>query len=52
MLGAAMVLTGKWSGAGVWNVEQFDPDPFLAQLGEFGLPWVEQVGYPLDFEPA
>ncbi|PSN13082.1 saccharopine dehydrogenase [filamentous cyanobacterium CCP5] len=52
MLGAAMVLAGKWSGAGVWNVEQFDPDPFLAQLGEFGLPWVEQVGYPLDFEPA
>lgn len=52
MLGAAMVLTGQWSGAGVWNVEQFDPDPFLAQLGEFGLPWVEQVGYPIDFEPV
>ncbi|MEY3300141.1 MAG: hypothetical protein RLZZ597_3401 [Cyanobacteriota bacterium] len=52
MLGAAMVLSGKWGGAGVWNVEQFDPDPFLAQLGEFGLPWVEQVGYPIEFETA
>jgi saccharopine dehydrogenase (NAD+, L-lysine-forming) len=52
MLGAAMVLSGKWGGAGVWNVEQFDPDPFLAQLGDFGLPWVEKVGYPIAFETA
>jgi saccharopine dehydrogenase (NAD+, L-lysine-forming) len=52
MLGAAMVLTEKWSGAGVWNVEQFDPDPFLSQLGDFGLPWVEQVDHPLDFEAS
>ena len=52
MLGAAMVLTGKWSGAGGWNVEQFDPDPFLAQLGDFGLPWVENVDHPLDFEAS
>ncbi len=38
-LGAAMVLTGKWSGHGVFNVEEFDPDPFLDQLGPWGLPW-------------
>ena len=30
-----------WRGAGVFNVEEFDPDPFLAELGEQGLPWHE-----------
>lgn len=49
MLGALMVLTGKWSGPGVWNVEQFNPDPFLDLLGKYGLPWHEIVDYPLDF---
>ena len=28
-------------GGGVFNVEEFDPDPFLAELGEQGLPWHE-----------
>ena len=37
--GAAMVLTGQWSGAGVFNVEQFPPDPFLAEVSRQGLPW-------------
>jgi len=50
MLGAMMVLTQKWSGPGVWNVEQFDPDPFLDLLGKYGLPWHEIVDYPLDFQ--
>ncbi len=50
MLGALMVLTGKWSGAGVWNVEQFDPDPFLDLLGKYGLPWHEILDYKLDFD--
>ncbi|MEM1326995.1 MAG: saccharopine dehydrogenase family protein [Bacteroidota bacterium] len=50
MLGAKMVLTGKWSGTGVKNVEEFDPDPFLAELGERGLEWHEQVGVDLEFE--
>ncbi len=40
MLGAMMVLTDKWKGSGVFNVEQFDPDPFMEKLGEYGLPWV------------
>ena len=50
MLGAMMVLTGEWSGAGVYNVEEFNPDPFLAKLGEYGLQWYEQVGGNLEFD--
>jgi len=38
MAGAKMMLTGQWSGAGVFNVEQLDPDPFLAELERSGLP--------------
>jgi saccharopine dehydrogenase (NAD+, L-lysine-forming) len=39
MVGAAMMMTGKWKGAGVFNIEQLDPDPFLEMLGKSGLPW-------------
>jgi saccharopine dehydrogenase (NAD+, L-lysine forming) len=39
MIGAKMLLEGKWSGGGVWNMEQLDPDPFMEDLGTFGLPW-------------
>ena len=35
---AAMMLTGK-GGAGVFNMEQFDPDPFMDMLNQHGLPW-------------
>jgi len=41
MLGAKLLLTGQWKRAGVWNVEQFDPDPFMKDIGGHGLPWVE-----------
>ncbi len=41
MLGAKLLLTNQWKRAGVWNVEQFDPDPFMAAIGGHGLPWVE-----------
>ena len=37
--GAAMVLTGEWTGEGVFNVEQFPPDPFLEEVARQGLPW-------------
>ena len=47
-LGAAMFARGLWKGAGVYNVEQFDPDPFLAELGEQGLPWVEKFDIDLE----
>jgi saccharopine dehydrogenase (NAD+, L-lysine-forming) len=40
VVGAIMMLTGKWHKAGVWNMEQFDPEPFLDVLGPMGLPTV------------
>ena len=39
MIGAMMILKGVWSGAGVFNVEEFDPDPFMEQLNIHGLQW-------------
>lgn len=39
MIGAKMILEGKWKTAGVWNMEQFDPDPFMEDLNKYGLPW-------------
>lgn len=39
MIGAAMLVTGKWNKAGVYTAEEFDPDPFMADLNEYGLPW-------------
>lgn len=41
MIGAMMFLTGKWKKPGVYNVEEFDPDPFMEQLNRQGLPWHE-----------
>ena len=41
MIGAMMVLTGKWTTPGVHNIEEFDPDPFMDALNKFGLPWQE-----------
>lgn len=41
MIGAAMVMTGKWKRPGVFNIEEFDPDPFMDALNRFGLPWHE-----------
>lgn len=46
MIGAMMVMTGKWKKPGVYNVEEFDPDPFMEALNKWGLPWKE------DFNPA
>ncbi len=37
--GAVMMVTGKWKGTGVFNMEQLDPDPFLADVAKRGLPW-------------
>lgn len=41
MIGAMMFLTGKWKKPGVYNVEEFDPDPFMDALNKWGLPWKE-----------
>jgi saccharopine dehydrogenase (NAD+, L-lysine-forming) len=37
--GAVMMVTGTWKQPGVWNMEQLDPDPFLADVAKRGLPW-------------
>ena len=42
MTGAMMFMKGIWKKAGVFNVEEFDPDPFLEELGKQGLPWHEE----------
>jgi saccharopine dehydrogenase (NAD+, L-lysine-forming) len=39
MVGAKMMLTGKWRGNGVFNVEEFEPELFLEELAARGLPW-------------
>ena len=39
MIGAKLMLKGIWSGQGVFNMEQLDPDPFMAEMNTQGLPW-------------
>lgn len=39
IIGAMMLITGVWQGAGVYNMEQLDPDPFMDALNKYGLPW-------------
>ncbi|MDR2816051.1 MAG: saccharopine dehydrogenase family protein [Proteiniphilum sp.] len=40
-IGAMMFLQGAWKRPGVFNVEEFNPDPFMEQLNKQGLPWHE-----------
>jgi len=46
MIGAMLVMNGTWTKPGVYNIEEFDPDPFMEALNRWGLPWVE------DFDPV
>lgn len=41
MIGAMMLMTKKWNKPGVYNIEEFDPDPFMEELNKWGLPWKE-----------
>jgi saccharopine dehydrogenase (NAD+, L-lysine-forming) len=41
MIGAMLLLQGIWNKPGVYNVEEFDPDPFMSALNKYGLPWKE-----------
>lgn len=41
MIGGMMMLKGLWKRPGVYNVEEFDPDPFMDELNKCGLPWKE-----------
>lgn len=49
MIGAKMMIEGKWMQAGVWNIEQLDPDPFMQDMNTYGLPWkvIEEPGFEL-----
>ena len=51
-LGALLLASGTWQRPGVWNVEEFDPDPFLERLGPLGLPWHVVVDQQLSIEEA
>ena len=46
MIGAMLVMNGTWKKPGVFNIEEFDPDPFMEALKKWGLPWQE------DFNPT
>ncbi|MCB1842435.1 MAG: saccharopine dehydrogenase family protein [Halioglobus sp.] len=50
MIGAKLLLEGQWQRPGVWNVEQFDPDPFMEAMNRHGLPWtvIEDPAFSLD----
>lgn len=48
MIGAMMFLKGLWKKPGVYNVEEFDPDPFMEQLPLQGLPWHEKFNLDLE----
>ena len=49
MIGAKMILQGNWKKAGVWNMEQLDPDAFMDDMNQYGLPWqvIENPGFDL-----
>ena len=46
MIGAMLVMNGTWKKPGVFNIEEFDPDPFMEALNKWDLPWQE------DFNPT
>jgi saccharopine dehydrogenase (NAD+, L-lysine-forming) len=39
MIGAMLVMIGTYSKPGVFNLEEFDPDPFMDALNRWGLPF-------------
>ncbi len=39
VIGAKLMIEGRWSGEGVFNMEQMDPDPFMEEMNVQGLPW-------------
>ena len=47
-IGALLFLQGLWRKPGVFNVEEFDPDPFMEQLNKQGLPWHEKFNIDLE----
>ena len=50
MIGAMLMLEKKWFKPGVWNMEQFDPDPFMELLNKHGLPTkTMELNSPVNF---
>lgn len=47
-IGAMMFMQGIWKKPGVYNVEEFNPDPFMEQLNQQGLPWHELFDIDLE----
>ena len=47
-IGARLFMLGEWKRPGVWNVEEFDPDNFMAELNKQGLPWQEIFNQDLE----
>ena len=47
-IGGMMFMKGLWKKPGVYNVEEFDPDPFMDQLNKQGLPWHELFNVDLE----
>ena len=47
-IGAMMFMQGIWKKPGVFNVEEFNPDPFMEQLNKQGLPWHELFDIDLE----
>ncbi len=49
MIGAKLMIEKTWAKPGVWNIEQLDPDPFMADMNQYGLPWqvIEEPGFNL-----
>lgn len=50
MLGAKLMMENIWMQPGVYNCEEMDPDPFMSQIGKYGLPWQEAVNIDLPHE--
>ena len=48
MIGAMMYMKGIWKKPGVFNVEEFNPDPFMEELNKHGLPWHEKHNVDLE----
>lgn len=50
MIGAKLMVEKQWLESGVFNIEEFDPDPFMAAMNQYGLPWqvIELDEFDLD----
>ena len=40
MIGTVFVISGIWNKRGTLTTDEFDPDPYMDMLTQYGLPWV------------